>query len=387
MEAKTDNNLSSKPARRSGIELLKIFAMFAIVICHVTQTLGTPSAYFDDQSYVLDFAQPTTQWQYLILVILRHGGVFGNMVFFVCTAWYLQDSKRCDMKKWMFLLVEVWYVSIIVLLAVLIHRRGEVNGILVISSLLPTLHANSWYLTCYLLFYPIHPYLNIVIRAMGQRTLLRSSAALTAIYFGAVFLKPNLFLGAHPLILWLTIYLLVAYLKTYCASAMNDFGRNLSIFIIALLCFLASILCLNNLAPIIMPVKEQQLLRFCSNSNPMILIMAISLFNIARVMKLQSRTINTVASLSMLIYLLHENVFMSAYYRPEFIRSICQNYGYDHILLIVLAASTGIYLFFAACAWLIQRALHSPMRRISDRLYTGLRQIFGRIEDRMIESR
>ena len=80
----------------------------------------------------------------------------------------------------------------------------------------------------------------------------------------------------------------------------------------------------------------------------------------------------------LLIYLLHENVFMSAYYRPEFIRSICQNYGYDHILLIVLAASTGIYLFFAACAWLIQRALHSPMRRISDRLYTGLRQIFGR---------
>ena len=136
-----------------------------------------------------------------------------------------------------------------------------------------------------------------------------------------------------------------------------------------------------------MPVKEQQLLRFCSNSNPMILIMAISLFNIARVMKLQSRTINTVASLSMLIYLLHENVFMSAYYRPEFIRSICQNYGYDHILLIVLAASTGIYLFFAACAWLIQRALHSPMRRISDRLYTGLRQIFGSIEDRMIEPR
>ena len=54
--------------RESGIELLKIFAMILIVICHVSETIRYGSACVPYEDYVLDLSGATVSF-----LSVRHG--------------------------------------------------------------------------------------------------------------------------------------------------------------------------------------------------------------------------------------------------------------------------------------------------------------------------
>lgn len=61
-------------ARDSGIELLKILAIFLIVISHVAQTLTSENPYITYNGYIVDISHATTNIQHLILVCFRTFG-------------------------------------------------------------------------------------------------------------------------------------------------------------------------------------------------------------------------------------------------------------------------------------------------------------------------
>lgn len=69
--------------RASGIEMLKIFAIFFVVISHVVQTLAE-----SEGVYRINLTLATTNLQYLVLSVLRYSGMLGNSIFFVCSAWF-----------------------------------------------------------------------------------------------------------------------------------------------------------------------------------------------------------------------------------------------------------------------------------------------------------
>lgn len=207
--------------RESGIELLKIFAIIVIVISHVTQTLSCENLFLPYNDYVLDVSAATTDISKFILILFRHFGVWGNAIFFVCSAWFLLGSSKYNKKKWFYMLIEVWVVSIIVLITAFIIRDGNLSGKMIIKSILPNTFANNWYITCYLLFYPVHSFLNSLIKAMNKQTLFRISAAMFMLYCCFNFVISGRFFSS-PIILWITIYFIMAYLRFY----MNDFSND-----------------------------------------------------------------------------------------------------------------------------------------------------------------
>lgn len=138
--------------RNSGIELLKIFAILLIILSHVTLTLGSKNVLIEYQDYALDLGIATTNPQQLVLVILEYSGMLGNAIFFICSAWFLLDRKTINKEKWWFMLLEIWSVSIVILVVVNILRTGNIAAKLMIKSLFPTTFSLNWYMTCYLLF-------------------------------------------------------------------------------------------------------------------------------------------------------------------------------------------------------------------------------------------
>lgn len=58
------------------------------------------------------------------------------------------------------MILEIWTVSIIILIVTYVILQGNISAKIVLESLFPTTFANNWYMTCYLLFYAIHPLLN-----------------------------------------------------------------------------------------------------------------------------------------------------------------------------------------------------------------------------------
>lgn len=383
MYMQTERIDAQKTTRESGIELLKIIAIFLIVISHVVRTLCAGNSYISYQDYVLDLSAASTNLQYFLLVLFRHFGVLGNTVFFVSSAWFLLGSSQFKKRKWLFMLIEIWVISVIILIVTYIITGGNISGRVILKSLFPTLFAFNWYLTCYLLFYPIHPLLNTVIRSLDKRHLFRISAALFTLYCVFGFIDGSWFFPSL-IILWITFYFVMAYIQLYLVDFSNDLKKNGLLFLIGLIGFVG-LPALTNFLGLRISFLRNQMLRWSTNCNPFLIAMAIAMFNIARNIHFRSGAVNYIAGLSMLIYIIHENIILSNYFRPYIINAIYTKYGYDHIVLWVLFLSVGILLFGIVCSVLYDKTLRKLVRKLCDWLYPIIRKGYLLIEKCLLE--
>ncbi len=130
--------------RNSGIEAIKVMAILIIIINHTFQTFESGSQYTASQDYVLKLTTATTSIQQIICTILRYGGSLGNNIFFVCSAWFLLDSKRADKKKWISMFSDIWFISLFILGAASMSGSCRLSTKIVIKSLFPVTMENNW---------------------------------------------------------------------------------------------------------------------------------------------------------------------------------------------------------------------------------------------------
>lgn len=118
----------------------------------------------------------------------------------------------------------------------------------------------------------------------------------------------------------------------------------------------------------------------CRLCSPFLILAAIGLCNIAVSLKFKSRAVNTISGLSLIIYIIHENPLMGTYVRPYIIGIIYEKVGYTHVVLWVLALAAVIFLCTAAVSMLYKVCLQKFVYKISDKIYSLLRGIYGKIE-------
>lgn len=369
---------ATKTMRNSGIELLKVFGIFLIVVSHVLQTINlNVDIYY--QGSILSLSLVTTDMQHLVLSILQYSGSIGNTIFFISSAWFLLDSEKFSGKKWISMLLEVWSISAIILVITALLRPELIDKKSLIQSLLPTTLSNNWYITCYLLFYPIHTALNRIIRSMSQSELLRSTSALLILYVGFNFVKGGLFFYSN-LVLWIAIYFAVAYIKFYLKNFAENKKANLILFLSGIICNVGLIL-LTNFLGLKIEFLSDKLLRWCTNGNPFIIISVIALFNLARTAQFKSSFINRLSKLSLLIYIIHDNIIIRKYFRPYIIERVLENCGSDSVLLWVLLLSIGIFTVSAVLSFLYDISLKKLVNKCSLALYHLCQKIWGRFEN------
>ncbi|MBU7478876.1 acyltransferase family protein, partial [Lactiplantibacillus pentosus] len=113
------NKQSNLRQRESGIEALKIIAIFMIVLYHSTQTLNSQSTIYASQHYALARGMATTNIQRIIIFLFGNLAGVGNMLFFICSSWLLCKSKKQHKLKLLYMLADVWVISIIWLIVIL----------------------------------------------------------------------------------------------------------------------------------------------------------------------------------------------------------------------------------------------------------------------------
>lgn len=353
--------------RDSGIEVLKIVAIVLIVISHVTQTYAQVINYRSLYSF-----------QFTVLAYFRHFGTLGNLLFFISSAWFLLSSDKAGLSKWMRLLTEVWIISVTILLVSypLLHDRLDLKTIL--RCLFPTTLSNNWYLTCYLLFYPIHPFLNRLIRQMSQRALFEFSAVSFLLYFvvGSVF--HDLFFSSE-LILWIIVYFIVAYFRSY---APGTKGLHRALLFIGLAGFMARPLILGILGQHI-GILQGKMTHFVYTDDPFLLMLALGLFLLFKDIHFYHRTVNAVAKLALPVYLIHENLLMRRYFRLDLVRSLYARFGRSYVLPQVLGSAVCILILSLLCAWLYSVTLRRCAMAISHRACCLVEKLRLKIEKRL----
>ena len=323
-----------KKQRESGIELLKIIAIILIAITHVTMTLGK-------QEYTGGYRTASTDIQHFMMSLFYYVGVLGNGIFFIASAWFLTSSKRVKKDKLFQMLMDVWIVSLL-FLAIFLLAGTNIKTADIIYSLFPTTFSNNWYATDYMIFYLIHPYLNLVIDKMEQKEHLIANGIATFLYCMLNMIRHDL-MESTGLVTFIVIYFVVAYVKKYRMeradnTRLNRIGFAIGFFGLLLLLFLTNVIGLKN------DFIGQQMLHWAKNSNPLIILMAFALFNLFRNMHFKNRVINFIGSITLIIYITHENLLVREYLRPVIWSSLYERYGMDHLVLQVLAFAAVLFL-------------------------------------------
>lgn len=365
-----------KARRNSSIELLKILAILFIIINHVTQTAGmTINEYVSfPLSYGVDLTSATCDFQTFLLIIFRRFGALGNDIFLICSIWFLLGSQRISSKKLSDLICETWFISVIIMLLFVLWGV-KLKPSLIIRSLLPTTYCNNWYITAYLLLYAIHPTLNYVVTRLKKRMHMITVLVLFVLYSILGTLNNDFWYYTH-FMYFVMVYILMAFLKKYIADKPNVFYLKMLISVIS--AQLACILVVNIMG-LYVGVFDHRMMMGAKTSNPFCLAIAIFLFYIIKKKPLDNVVINYISKLSLLIYLVHENILVRLIARPFAWNLICERYGIDHRVLMVLIVSLLIFAisliicmvykfllqkFVYTCSDIINKEICSAGRRI-----------------------
>jgi hypothetical protein len=83
-------------------------------------------------------------------------------------------------------------------------------------------------------------------------------------------------------------------------------------------------------------------------------------------MKFKSRFINYISSLSLLVYIIHENIILRNYYRPFFINWLYETFGYSQVVLLMLAVALAIFVGTTIVAFIYDKTIRRFVRKLSE---------------------
>lgn len=336
----------NKNLRKSNIELLRIIAITLIVISHIIPFYGDNNAisYFDLKTASLDINN-------LILIFYRYLGQIGNVIFIVCSSYFFLDNKNVKKRKIYEIIIDTFFISILFLiLSYLLNLKIEFKD--KIKQLLPITFENNWFIGCYILFYIIHPYLNTIINNLEKRNLL----ILNTVFFIIYCILQSIFKDKFyytKLVGFIILYFMTAYLKKF----LNNFSKNKKVQVgllkLSVIALLISII-INNLIGLKVGFLFNKMLYFCELYNPLIIIIAFSLFNIFINMDVfYNKIINYVASKTLIIYIIHDNYIFRKYINPIIFLYVYNKFSYHFIFAItpIIAIATEILSLFLATVY------------------------------------
>lgn len=343
-----------KKERESGIELYKVIAIFLIVLSHVIQTLTEPNYVLGiGEGTFINIATATTNLNVLLLAVFRICGALGNNMFFICSAWFLVNSKKMSLKKVVHMILDVWIINMIVLIALRsIGVQLQISD--TVKTFFPTTFANNWYITCYLLFYMIHPFLNRMLDQMSINEHLAFATILFVIYFIIPVLpleEINLFF-ANEFVIFLATYVIVSFIEIYKNEWTENLKFNECILFVSIISYVVLILCVDFLG-LRTNYFLNRLVRWNMNNSLFMFLIAFSSFNIMKKKKFINRSINYLSSLSLLVYIFHENLAFRRYFRPVIEFSILNRFGIEHafICAVCMAVSLAILSFIISAIY------------------------------------
>ena len=280
--------------------------------------------------------------------------------------------------------MDVWTVSIIILIVSLVFCRSIIGWKTIIKSLFPTTFANNWYLTCYILFYSFYPFLNVLINKLSQNSLFLLSAVMIILYTGINFVKDSFF--SNEIIIWIAVYFAIAYIKKYLPKLSNNIKLSVIFFCLALFCHVVLIISTNYLGLQISFLADK-MNHWVRQSNPLIIIMVVSLFNIVRNLYFSNSILNYISSLSLLIYIIHENVIIRTYFRTFIWHYIFNQYGYSHLLIWIIIFAAVVFVISIILSSIYKHTIEKLVVKISNKLTLFISDIYHKIEPIILEIR
>ena len=287
--------------------------MFLIVLCHVI-----------NHGHVFDnCSNPCLKiiFQVIFFFTLVHVNSF-----VLLTGYYQSKSSFKQSKLWSIINAN-WFYRVVILLFLLFIGLFSEDKVVIIREILPINIKEYWFVQCYILLYCISPFINSFINSLKKRNYQRLLVALFIILSIIPTITGNNFLNnnGYTLYHFIYLYLIGAYLREYPLNESYLF-KNMSknmyqvslvfIFFICLIANLFSFYFFSSILDYNSITKEfaGYFLDFSVfYSNPLIIFQSIAYFLFFETLSIKSKFINKCASLTLGVYLIHDNDFIRPY--------------------------------------------------------------------------
>lgn len=339
---------SKLTTRRSGIEFLKIVAIFLITFSHCIPKYGS----------FVDLSMASRDVQNFYFTFIDYMGQLGNCIFIYCSSYFLLGSNKTRLDKILHLFSDTVLLSILGMAAYVL-AGGEITFKEMVMNIMPVTFDIYWFVDCYILFYICHPLLNIILCHISQRTLLGINI-FNILFFGVI----KIFTGGYDSVWSLFIYFIVIYFAAaYIKKYMGDFSvstkKNLFVFCVGFFGLIAFLLLLNCLG-LHFPVFSNKMRGYKHCINIFIMMIAFSGFNLVNRIQFTSRMINYISKSSLLIYCISQHYFWCGYHENAQVVK-CLEYIYGNVpskyialgitifAVIVFIVSLLISIIYRAC--------------------------------------
>ena len=194
--------------RQSNLELLRIIAMFVIVMHHYVVNSGLIQVIYDNPY----------NFNSLLLLILGWGGKTAINCYIFITG-YFMCKKDITAKKFARLFSEVLFYNIIIYTIFVVSGYEDFSIKACIKNILPITAIDSGFTSAFLVFYLFIPFLNIFIKALSEKQHLMFLILLLSVYTIWPSLKFNV---AFNYVTWFCVlYFMAAYYRLYEKPKLN----------------------------------------------------------------------------------------------------------------------------------------------------------------------
>lgn len=279
--------------RDSNIELYRILLMLLIVAHHYVVNSGLID---------LIYAQPFSS-RSLFYFVFGAWGKVGINCFVLITGYFMCRSK-ITMRKFLKLVLEVVFYSVTIQLIFTLTGYSPFSGKQLLLSFLPVRSISNDFVSCYIAFFLLIPFLNLFLTALNRRTHLVLILVLTGIY---TLLPTFLFVDVRlNYVTWfVVIYLIGAYIRLYESERWKQkLGRNLILLLMLSIASIIVLAFLSDRTPFGIPVYH-----FLNDANKLLALLdAIYAFLYFKNLEIgYHKWINTVASATFGVLLIHAN--------------------------------------------------------------------------------
>ena len=276
--------------RNSNLELLRIICMILIIghhlVVHSDFTVNSEITF-----------------NTILAQIFSLGGKIGTNIFVIITGYFMINSQF-KVKKLLKLIFEVFTYSTIILGITKIFAITDIDLELQIKSILPTIYSLYWFPTTYIIVYILSPYINKIINLFDKKTLKKMILTLLIIQCVIPTFTGTNF--AFNRISWfITLYIMGAYIRKNEDEFKN---RNYKkICFVTFIILILSVVVINLIGTKIKVALDYTTYFADMNMIPAVII-SFALFFIFKNIKIKdSVIINSIASTTFGIYLIHDN--------------------------------------------------------------------------------
>lgn len=365
--------LMGNASRKSGIEFIKIFAVVLIVICHAVPqnpfTLADGSTFIDGTA--------TGNPQFIAVNFLGGAGLVGDVIFIVCSSYFLVDSKKISISKIATMILNVLIISLI-FMSVILALGYKLSPMTIVRQIFPTIFQNNWFISYYIVFYLLHPLFNLIINKLDKLTL--GIAAALLFFHCSILLYA---LGAAPstnkFLCFINIYFVVAYFKKYGQNFCNSKKINVILCVVSAVAYIALRLGLNYLG-LKVEFFRDRMLGYVHIHCPVIIVFSLAIFNLANMSDMRSKSVNYLSSLSLLIYIIHHNNLFAEYIQSKWYDFFLARCGDNYFILSILTLAAIYFAGSVILATAYRFSIEIGVKKLSGKIECGVMKIVEKIK-------